>query len=212
MPKQPLWFVPLMLAGCAVEGAAPPSGPPTTPTTTAAPLDAGALIARGGRADAVFVGEVRRIAHAMSRATATDPALPFTFVTWQVETGLRGVDDGAELTLRFLGGPMPDGRELIGAEMPTFQVGDRDLVFATRNGEVGCPLVDGADGRLQLLRADEAADDASPAVAAEAMTETVLDAMAALPAAPRARSADPAVEFTFTFPRMSSTQPPRGSR
>lgn len=208
MPKQLLWFVPLVLAGCAVDGAAPPPSETTTTTTAASPLDAAALIARGQRADAVFVGEVRRIAYAMSRGTATDPAVPFTFVTWRVETGLRGVDDGAELTLRFLGGPMPDGRELTSAEMPTFQIGDRDLVFSTRNGEVGCPLVDGADGRLQLLRADEAADEASPAVAAEAMTETVLEAMAALLAAPRARSVDPAVEFTFTFPRMSFTPQP----
>jgi hypothetical protein len=210
MPKLQLWFVPLVLAGCAVDGAPPPPSetPPATTAAAAPALDPAALIARGRRADAVFVGEVQRIAHAMSRGTATDPAVPFTFVTWRIETGLRGVDDGAELTLRFLGGPMPDGRELTSAELPTFEIGDRDLVFSTRNGEVGCPLVDGADGRLQLLRADEPADEASPAVAAEAITDTVLEAMAALPAAPRARSVDPAVEFTFTFPRMSFTPQP----
>lgn len=101
------------------------------------------------RADAVFVGEVVEIQHQVSQPDAEGLQLPFTLVTWQIEDGIKGVASGARYTTRFIGGPIGE-LEVEVSEVPEFELGDRDLLFVERNGEVGCPLVGGADGRVQL--------------------------------------------------------------
>lgn len=169
-------------------------------------LDASTLVDRAQRADAVFGGEVLRVESAMSQPRGDDAALPFTFVTWRVDVAMRGVRAGQEFTARFLGGPLPDGGALDVAEMPQFAVGDRDVVFIRRNGEIGCPLVDGALGRIQLLTPGRVADPASPSNANPALPATIARAIdaAALGSVVHARSADRTVPFTFTMPRRAT--------
>src|SRR5688572_28769419 len=106
-------------------------------------------------ADAVFIGEVVRIEHQMSEEDPDGQAMPFTVVTWSVEDGVKGVDTDAIYSARFLGGPTPDGKTLSVSEIPEFDMGDRDLLFITGNGDLGCPLVGGEQGRVPV-QSDEA--------------------------------------------------------
>ena len=170
--------------------------------------DFATLVDRAQRADAVFAGDVRRIEYAMSQVQSDDHALPFTFVTWRVDVAMRGVRAGQEFTARFLGGPLPNGGALDVTEMPRFTVGQRDIVFIRRNGEIGCPLVDGALGRIQLVARGEATDPGSPSstdptlptVIARAVDDAVLAPVA------QARSADPAVPFSFARPGRATSE------
>lgn len=114
---------------------------------TATDLDTANELAE--QADAVFVGEVVELSHQLSQPDADGQRLPFTVVTWQVEDGIKGVRSASRYSARFLGGPLGD-KELWVSEIPSFEVGDRDLVFVAGNGEAGCPLVGGAEGRVQL--------------------------------------------------------------
>ncbi|NVB39208.1 hypothetical protein G6O69_15300 [Pseudenhygromyxa sp. WMMC2535] len=112
-------------------------------------------------ADAVFIGRVVSITHQLSSPDEHGQRLPFTVVTWEIEDELKGLDGEPEYAARFLGGPLTDGKVLQIAEIPTFELGDRDLIFAAGNGERGCPLVEGAKGRVQLLEPGETGDGVS---------------------------------------------------
>lgn len=101
-------------------------------------------------ADAVFVGRVLSTESRMSPPDLRGRSLPFTFVTWEVEDGLKGVQPGQRFTSRIIGGEMPDGRVMTVSNVPTFAVGDRDLILLNDNDEEGCPLVDGERGRIRL--------------------------------------------------------------
>jgi hypothetical protein len=192
------------LVGCA---RMEPTGDVAATADLAADLaaDPATVVDRAQRAEAVFAGEVRRIEYAMSQPSGDDPALPFTFVTWRVDVAMRGVRAGQEFTARFLGGPLPDGGALDVTEMPHFAVGDRDVLFIRRNGEIGCPLVDGARGRIQLAAAGRTLDPASPSSANPELPAAVARAIdgAAL-AGSAARSADPRAPFTFAMPRAAT--------
>lgn len=106
------------------------------------------------QADAVFVGEVVELSQQLSQPDARGARLPFTIVTWQVEDGIKGARSGTRYSARFLGGTLGD-REIWVSDIPTFEVGDRDVLFIERNGEVPCPLVGGARGRVQLEFGEE---------------------------------------------------------
>ena len=198
-------FVLVAVVGCArVE----PAGEPTVASPVESVSDSATLVDRAQRADAVFAGEVRRIEHAMSQAQSDDHALPFTFVTWRVDVAMRGVRAGQEFTARFLGGPLPGGGALDVTEMPRFAVGQRDIVFVRRNGEIGCPLVDGALGRIQLVAGGQATDPSSPSSTDPALPAVIARAIdhAVLAPVAQARSADPAVPFSFARPRSATTE------
>ena len=77
--------------------------------------------------------------------------MPFTEVTFSELEVFKGEVAAAELTLRFLGGPAPDGLTLDVGGMPKFAVGDRVVVFSSGNGVRACPLVGWWQGVYRLL-------------------------------------------------------------
>lgn len=102
-------------------------------------------------ADAVVQGRVERIEHRIL-TDAKGIAWPYTFVTYQVLRGIKGGVEGEALTLRVVGGPSPDGREVVAAShVPLFNVGNTDLLFVRRNGAWWCPLVRSERGLLRVV-------------------------------------------------------------
>ena len=81
-------------------------------------------------AELIAIGKVTAIRNTWN----ADLGMPFTEVTFSDVEVLKGAVDGAELTLRFLGGRAPDGMTLKVAGMPRFTVGDRAAVFSAGNG------------------------------------------------------------------------------
>jgi hypothetical protein len=97
-------------------------------------------------ADTVVRGVVTEV-HAVTVATSQGEAIK-TLVTLQVEKTLKG-NPGATLTLSLLGGKV--GRRNLKVEgMPTFAVGDREIVFVANNGRAMCPLIAGGHGRYHV--------------------------------------------------------------
>ena len=80
---------------------------------------------------------------------------PFTLVTFSDLSVLKG-DVGSTLTLRFYGGHAGD--VVVGIpDMPTFTLGERDVLFVTGNNRDVCPLVGVWQGRF-YVRFDPAAN------------------------------------------------------
>ena len=98
-------------------------------------------------AELIAIGKVTAIRNTWN----ADLGMPFTEVTFSDVEVLKGAVDGAELTLRFLGGRAPDGMTLKVAGMPRFTVGDRAAVFSAGNGLEACPLVGWWQGFYRLL-------------------------------------------------------------
>lgn len=76
-----------------------------------------------------------------------------TLVTFRIERTLKSIalaSPADTVTLTFLGGTV-GARTLRVVGMPTFTVGQRELVFVARNGEVLCPLVGLAHGRYHIV-------------------------------------------------------------
>jgi hypothetical protein len=72
-----------------------------------------------------------------------------TLVTLRVERALKGTPADT-VTLSFLGGTVGK-RTLRVVGLPMFTVGQRQLVFCARNGEVMCPVVAAGHGRYHVL-------------------------------------------------------------
>jgi len=72
-----------------------------------------------------------------------------TFVTFAVERTLKGTA-ASTVTLRLLGGTVGK-RTLRILGLPSFQVGQREVVFVARNGEVMCPLIGAGHGRYHVV-------------------------------------------------------------
>jgi hypothetical protein len=100
-------------------------------------------------ADAAFTGTVTDIRYAQSSPGEGMVELPFTFVTWKIEKSLKGTLPET-LSLRFLGGPLADGRVVMASEFPDFEVGDQDILLVDGR-ESGCPLVGCSQGRFRVL-------------------------------------------------------------
>ncbi len=88
-------------------------------------------------AEVIAVGTVT----AIESAWDGDRNIPHTFVTFSNLTVLKGETDQAELTLRFLGGPTPDGGVMQIAGVPQFTVGERSVIFCAGNNHQAVPLV-----------------------------------------------------------------------
>lgn len=71
-----------------------------------------------------------------------------SFVTFQVEEAIKG-EPGATYTMRMLGGAI-DGESMGIADAPTFQKGDRDILFVENNGRQFIPLVGIMYGRFRI--------------------------------------------------------------
>ena len=70
--------------------------------------------------------------------------MPYTFVTYKVTKVMQG-SAGRSLTLRFAGGADGRGGFVDVTGVPTFEVGDDDILFVKGNGSDGCPA-----GRMRV--------------------------------------------------------------
>ena len=100
-----------------------------------------------GAADVIAVGTVSSI----EQIWDAEQEMPFTAVTFSDLEVLKGEVDSTELTLRFLGGPAPDGLTLVVAGMPQFAARDRAVLFSTGNGVQACPLVGWWQGLYRVV-------------------------------------------------------------
>ena len=126
----------------------------TAPFATASTSRPSSLPELVSRAELIVDGEVVSIEH--RNADLREPGerpRPHTFVTLRIHRLIKGRPERADaMTLRFLGGPNGAGQRLVVSDIPTFAVGDRDILFIEGNGERSCPLVGGTSGRLRVVR------------------------------------------------------------
>ena len=153
------------------------------------------------RAEAAFIGEVTAIDYQLSEPDEDGRQLPFTVVTWTIEDGIKGVASGTDYAVRFLGGPLPDGKVLSVSEIPEFELGSRDLLFVAGNGKLGCPLVDCARGRIQLLNPGDTEDGVTPG--GEWSAWAAASDFAVDPDAELAATLDLDQPFSFPYPRSA---------
>lgn len=99
------------------------------------------------QSDLVFQGEIVNIQYKDSKE-----GLPHTFVTYQVNELITGSLSDQKVTLRFIGGEQKKGkmtRFLSVSEVPTFENGESDILFVSKNNQVMCPLVACSQGRFR---------------------------------------------------------------
>jgi hypothetical protein len=116
------------------------SHPTPAPATVAVKRDFPDLVAR---AEQIVVGTVTAI-----REGENDSGQPATYVTFSDLSVLKG-QVGAELTLRIAGGTIGQYAVRI-ADLPTFQLGERAVLFVAGNGRDVCPLVGVWQGRFRV--------------------------------------------------------------
>jgi hypothetical protein len=80
-----------------------------------------------------------------------DGKSPFTFVTFDVESVLKGVFPGRHVTLRLHGGTLGDTTTIVHG-MPEFGVGETYLVFVHGNGVDASPVLGWVQGQYQVVR------------------------------------------------------------
>ncbi|MCW8876575.1 MAG: hypothetical protein OQK04_02070 [Kangiellaceae bacterium] len=125
-------------------------------------------IAKGGinvdnllkKSDLVMQGEVIDIQYKDSKE-----GLPHTFVTYQVNEMISGSSKSDTVTLRFIGGEQRQGektRYLTVSEVPTFEKGESDILFVTKNNSAICPLVSCSQGRFRNLNGLVTSEDGQP--------------------------------------------------
>ena len=104
------------------------------------------------KSDFVFEGEVQKITYRNSSSSEEQKPVVHTFVTYSVERVFKGrADSEKEFTLRIIGGPVGESRFLLVPHFPTFDTGDRDVLFVAGNGKSICPLVLCELGRLRII-------------------------------------------------------------
>ena len=154
MKNSPLWLAVLYaLAVQSVLTATSVSAAVATPEKTTGIVTRDLL----AQSDLVFSGKVVSVEYKDSA-----DGLPHTFVTYDVDQVISGRPDGSQVTLRFLGGRQQKGevvRYLEVSETPEFQVGDTDVLFASKNNSSICPLAKCTSGRFRNLDGVLASDD-----------------------------------------------------
>lgn len=106
-------------------------------------------------ADVVVRGVVTDV-HCTTFDTPQGEAIQ-TVVTLRVERTLKG-SAGPEVTVKLLGGKV-GARTLTILGMPTFRVGERQIVFLSNNGRAICPLVAAGHGRYHVQHDPESRRD-----------------------------------------------------
>lgn len=144
MKKSPLWLA--VLSALAVQSALTAT---SVSAAVATPEKTTSIVTRDllAQADLVFSGKVVSVEYKDSA-----DGLPHTFVTYDVDQVISGRPDGSQVTLRFLGGRQQKGevvRYLEVSETPEFQVGDTDVLFASKNNSSICPLAKCTSGRFR---------------------------------------------------------------
>ena len=111
-------------------------------------------------ADFIFRGVVDDVQYALSEPTGPEGTrLPFTYVTFKVNTALKGAPAGKTVTLRFLGGlDKRNGLFMTSDQTPLFDVGDEDVVFAKKGGTL-TSLVRNKEGRFRVIGDQVYSDD-----------------------------------------------------
>lgn len=120
------------------------AAPPTARATTLVRLDLGQLV---DLADGIFTGTAVHSEVAPSR----DGRFPFTFVTFQVDSALKGTFPAREVVLRLQGGALGDDVTLVDG-MPQFTVGESYLVFVYGNGRTASPVLGWVQGQFRFAR------------------------------------------------------------
>ena len=105
------------------------------------------------RADVIFVGDVVDV-RPFTLNTREGTVIK-TRVTFQISDPLAGTTGALEV-LEFLGGEIGDVGMAV-AGMPTFRVGDRRVVFATRDRSIN-PIVGFTQGLMQIRRDSDGVD------------------------------------------------------
>ena len=124
---------------CALVCCAPPAG-----ATTYLPVTFDELVTG---ADVIFVGDVVDV-RPFTLETREGTVIK-TRVTFRVSDKLLGTTSALEV-FDFLGGEI-DGVEMRVAEMPTFAIGDRRVIFARRERSIN-PIVGFSQGVFQVRR------------------------------------------------------------
>lgn len=149
----------LLAPGCGeTDDDAAPSDEPAliqAQPRAARPIVQAEVARQAERADLVFHGVIEKIEHHSLFETLPDKARsewPMTFVTYRVLEGIKGGAAGERITLRFLGGPMQDGKRMVGASnVPLFSVGNSDILFVKQNGLWWCPLAGSERGLFRVV-------------------------------------------------------------
>ena len=102
-------------------------------------------------AELIAVGTVS----AVEQIWDAERGMPFTDVTFSDVEVLQGTAGEGELTLRFLGGPAPNGLTLAVSGMPRFAMNEQAVVFSAGNGVYACPLVGWWQGLYRVVLDDE---------------------------------------------------------
>jgi hypothetical protein len=108
-----------------------------------------------GDADAIYRGRITAVESRWVDRGDGQGNVIRTFVTLVVERVLKG-SDRQTVTLEFLGGTV-GGESMSVSGMPTFKVGDREIVFVQKNGIQFCPLVALMHGRYRVLKDESTA-------------------------------------------------------
>lgn len=99
------------------------------------------------QAEGIFTGQAVHSEVVPSR----DGDSLFTFVTFEVESALKGVFPGRHLTLRLHGGEL-EGLGVRVHGMPQFEVGETYLVFVHGNGFSASPVLGWIQGLFRVTR------------------------------------------------------------
>lgn len=104
-------------------------------------------------ADFVFRGVVENVRYKLSNPSGPEGVqLPYTFVTFRVDSVMKGTASDHTVTLRFLGGlDERTGSFMSSDQTPLFDVGDDDILFATRSGGSLSSLVRNKAGRFRVI-------------------------------------------------------------
>lgn len=135
--------VPIVVAGAAVALLAFLPASPATGTTVVR-LELDQLV---DQAEGIFTGQAVHSEVVPSR----DGNSLFTFVTFEVDSALKGVFPGRHLTLRLHGGEL-EGVGVLLYGMPRFEVGESYLVFVRGNGVYASPVLGWMQGQLRIAR------------------------------------------------------------
>ena len=98
-------------------------------------------------AELIVRGELVRTETTVS----ADGRRPYTLATFHVLEVFKGDTDSGELTLRLLGGETDEDVVVVHG-MPSFDRGDKVVLFVQHNGEVFCPILGWGQGKLRVLR------------------------------------------------------------
>ena len=119
-------------------------GSSATKATTVLPMTFSQVVAG---AEVIVIGVVS----AVDATWDAEREMPFTAVTVSDVDAVKGQVGNRQLTLRFLGGPAPNGLALRVSGMPQFAPAQQVVVFSTRDDGRPCPLVGWWQGLYRIV-------------------------------------------------------------